>query len=144
MSRILAFDYGNKRIGVAVTDENQIIAQPLSTIPNFQFFSFLENYLKTENVEKFIIGLPKQTNNLPSESFLSVKNFVSQLQKKFPTIPVVFIDERFTSKMAARTLVEAGIKKMKRQDKNLLDKISASLILQTYLEQKNHLSELKE
>lgn len=133
MSRILAIDYGKKRIGIAVTDELQMIASGLTTIHTAEIFSFLEDYLKKETVELFIVGEPKQLNNLPSESEILIKPFLEKLKKQFPDIDIKRVDERFTSKMAFQTMIDSGLKKKQRQNKALIDEISATIILQSYL-----------
>ena len=133
MARILAFDYGEKRTGIAVTDELQIIASGLTTVDTKQLFSFITNYLKKEQVELFVVGEPKQMNNTPSESEALISVFVTKLGQTFPKIPIKRIDERFTSKMAFQSMIDSGLKKKHRQNKALIDEISATLILQTYL-----------
>jgi putative Holliday junction resolvase len=137
MGRILAFDYGQKRIGLAVTDTLQIIASPLSTISTSQIENFLNEYLKKEIVDEFVIGYPVQMNNKPSESVKYIDPFLNRLKKLYPEKPVHLIDERFTSKIALQTIIDGGVKKMARRDKSLVDKISASLILQAYLEKRD-------
>ncbi len=134
MSRIIAFDYGTKRIGVAVTDPLQIIATGLDTIHPKDLVEFLKKFMSTEAVELFIVGEPKQMDGTPSQSAQHVKGFVSTLKKQFPEIPVEMVDERFTSKMAAATVAQSGLKKSDRQNKERLDTISATIILQSYLE----------
>lgn len=136
MARVMAFDYGGKRTGIAVTDGMQIIATGLATVKSKEAIEFVKKYLLTEEVEKFVVGEPKQMDGSPSMSAGLVNNFVKQLQKNFPAIPVERMDERFTSKIAARTLVESGLKKKDRQNKALLDEVSAVIILQSYLEKK--------
>lgn len=136
MARILAFDYGTKRTGIAITDELQMIASGLTTVETKQLFSFLMHYLKTENVELFVVGEPKQMNNTESESEPFIKQFIEKLNTTFPKIPVKRVDERFTSKMAFQSMIDSGLKKKQRQNKALLDEISATIILQTYLQQK--------
>jgi putative holliday junction resolvase len=136
MGRILAIDYGQKRVGIAVTDQLQLIANGLTTILTPEIFSFLENYTKQEPIDVFVVGLPKQMNNEPSESMKYITPFVNGLKKRYPSIPVVFFDERFTSKIAQQTMLESGLHKKKRQDKALVDQISATIILQSYLESK--------
>jgi len=136
MSRILAFDYGTKRIGIAVTDPLQIIATGLDTLHPKDVMEFLKKYLLTEPVELFVVGEPKQMDGSPSQSAQHVKGFITLLKKQFPTIPVEVIDERFTSKMAAATVAQSGFKKSDRRDKGRLDTISATIILQSYLEKK--------
>lgn len=136
MGRILAFDYGRKRIGLAVTDPMQIIASPLTTIGTSEIESFLQDYLKKEFVDEFVIGYPVQLNNKPSDSVKYIDPFLKRLGKLFPEKPVHLVDERFTSKIALRAIIDGGVKKKDRRDKKLADKISASLILQAFLEKK--------
>ena len=136
MARILSLDYGTIRTGIAVTDELQIIASGLTTVDTKKIFSFLTTYLKNEKVELFIVGEPKQLNNTESESEQFIKPFIEKLKTTFPKIPVKRVDERFTSKMAFQSMIDSGLKKKQRQNKALIDEISATIILQTYLEQK--------
>lgn len=133
MARILALDYGIKRTGIAVTDEMQIIASGLSTVLTKDLIPYLENYFNTENVELVLIGEPKQMDNSASQSEGAILEFIKKLEAKFPTMVLKRVDERFTSKMAVRTMIDSGMKKKKRQDKALLDEISATIILQSYL-----------
>jgi putative Holliday junction resolvase len=133
LGRILAFDFGEKRTGIAVTDELQIIASGLTTVDTKKIFSFLTEYLKKETVELFIVGEPKQMNNTASESEQFIQPFVKKLSTTFPKIPIKRIDERFTSKMAFQSMIDSGLKKKQRQNKALVDEISATLILQSYL-----------
>jgi putative Holliday junction resolvase len=137
MGRILAFDYGKKRIGLAVTDQMQIIASPLTTISPSEIEKFLLDYLKKEIVDEFVVGYPVQMNNKPSDSVKYIDPFLNRLKKLFPDKPLHLADERFTSKIALQTIIEGGVKKKDRSDKSLADKISASLILQSYLEKRN-------
>jgi putative Holliday junction resolvase len=132
--RIMAFDYGTKRIGIAVTDPLQIIATGLDTIHPIKIVDFLKNYLQTEQVERFIVGEPKQMDNTPSQSAPHVKGFVGLLKKTFPDIPVEMMDERFTSKMASATIAQSGMGKKARQNKELVDNISAVILLQSWME----------
>ena len=136
MSRILAIDYGRKRTGVAVSDAMQIIANGLTTVPTHELLDFITGYVQKEPVERILVGLPKQMNNEASESMKYIDPFVRSLKKRLPEIPVEFVDERFTSVLAHRTMLEAGLKKKDRQNKALFDEISATIILQTYLESK--------
>ena len=136
MSRILAIDYGRKRTGVAVSDAMQIIANGLTTVPTHELLDFITGYVHKEPVERILVGLPKQMNNEASESMKYIDPFVRSLKKRLPEIPVEFVDERFTSVLAHRTMLEAGLKKKDRQNKALVDEISATIILQTYLESK--------
>ena len=137
MGRILGIDYGKKRVGLAVTDPLQIIASPLLTVPAKDIEAFLVDYLRKETVDEFVVGYPVQMNNLPSESVKYIDIFLKRLKKLFPDKRVNLVDERFTSKMAQRTIIESGIGKMDRRDKAIADRISASLILQSFLERKN-------
>jgi len=133
MARILAIDYGKIRTGIAITDELQIIASGLTTVKTKDFFTFIANYLKTEKVELFLVGEPKQMDYTASESEALIIPFITKLKEEYPTIPIERIDERFTSKMAFQTMIDSGFSKKKRRDKALLDEISATIILQTYL-----------
>lgn len=133
MGRIMAIDYGRKRTGIAVTDELQIIANGLATVPSHEVFSFLQNYTRKETVDVIVVGEPRQMNNQPSESLQFIRPFVNRLKKEFPAIRVDSADERFTSKIAFQTMIDAGLKKKYRQRKELVDTISATLILQSYL-----------
>lgn len=133
MGRILAIDYGTKRTGLAVTDEMQIIASGLTTVHTKQLLGFLEEYIALENVEKFVVGEPKQMDNTASESEVHIQKFLEKLGKRIPHIPIERVDERFTSKMAFQTMIDSGLKKKQRQNKALIDEISATLILQSYL-----------
>ncbi len=134
MGRILAIDYGQKRVGLAVTDELQMIAGALTTVPNKDILTFLSEYLKKEHVERIVVGEPRQMNGLPSESAGMIEAFVRSLKKRFPEVMIERVDERFTSKMASQAILFSGTKKKVRQDKSLVDKVSAVLILQSYLE----------
>lgn len=135
MARILAFDYGTKRIGIAVTDPLQIIATGLDTIHPKDIVDFIKKYLLTEQVEAFVIGEPKQMDGTPSESAQHVKGFSTLLKKNFPAIPRYWIDERFTSKLAERVIQQSGLKKSDRKDKSRVDTIAATIILQYFMEQ---------
>ncbi len=134
MARLLAIDYGKKRTGLAVSDEMQIIAGGLTTVPTTELLDFLIGYVSRESVERIIVGLPKQMNNEPSENMRRITPFVNRLRKVLPDVPVEFHDERFTSVLAQRTIIEAGIKKMARRNKELVDEVSATIILQSYME----------
>jgi putative Holliday junction resolvase len=134
MGRILAIDYGTKRIGLAVTDPLQIFASPLNTVSPNEFDNFINDYLKKEEVDEFVIGYPVQMNNQPSESVRYINPFIKKLKKTFPDKHIHLVDERFTSHMALMTMIEGGVKKKDRQDKSLVDKISASIILQSFLD----------
>lgn len=133
MARILALDYGFKRTGIAVTDEMQIIASGLATVPTRDLITYLDQYFKTENVELVLVGEPKQMDNSASQSEAGIFEFLKKFETKFPGMPLKRVDERFTSKMAVRTMIDSGLKKNKRKDKALLDEISATIILQSYL-----------
>lgn len=132
--RIMAFDYGTKRIGIAVTDPLQIIANALTTVHPDDIWTFLETYLQQEPVSTFVVGMPRQMDGTPSQSAPHVVGFVRKLRRTYPQIPVETIDERFTSKMATASILAAGARKKQRQDKALVDTVSATLILQSYLE----------
>jgi putative Holliday junction resolvase len=134
MGRLLAIDFGTKRIGLAETDPLQIIASGLDTVDNKKIFEFLDSYLKREQVDEFIVGEPKQMDDTPSESEKYIRPFIEELQKKYPNIPVKRFDERYTSKMAFQTMIDSGIGKKARRNKGLIDKISATIILQSYME----------
>ncbi len=134
MGRLLGIDFGTKRIGIAVTDPLQIIASPLTTVSNSEIIDFLSGYIRNEEVDAFVIGYPVQLNNEPSTSVKYLKPFIRRIRKLFPGKPVHLVDERFTSGIAQRAILEGGVRKKDRQDKSLIDKISASLILQSFLE----------
>jgi putative Holliday junction resolvase len=133
LGRILAIDYGVKRIGLAVTDEMQMIAFGLITVPTTEFFSYLSDYIQKEKVDLIVVGEPKQMDNTASNNEVPIQEFLKKFQEKFPTMEMKRVDERFTSKMAVRTMIDSGLKKKKRQNKALLDEISATIILQSYL-----------
>ena len=137
MPRIMSFDFGTKRLGIAVTDPMQIFATGLTTIHPKDIIDFLTKYLLTEQIETFVVGEPKQMDGNPSQSAQHVKGFVTILKKSFPEIPIEMIDERFTSKMASATIAQSGLKKADRQKKELVDTVSATIILQSYLEKKS-------
>lgn len=136
MGRIMGIDFGTKRIGIAVTDPLKIFASPLTTVKTGEFDVFISEYIKTEAIDEFVIGYPVQLNNKPSESVKHIDPFIKKLGKSFPGIPVNKADERFTSGMAQRTIIDGGVKKKDRQDKTLVDKISAAIILQSYLDRR--------
>ncbi|MBS7787931.1 Holliday junction resolvase RuvX [Flavobacterium sp. CYK-55] len=136
MSRILAIDYGQKRTGLAVTDPLQIIASGLTTVATTELMPFLEKYVRQENISKVLIGEPKQMNGLPSQSAAIIEAFVIVFSQKFPEIKVVRVDERFTSKLAFQTMIDSGLSKKQRQNKALVDEISATIMLQDYLSRK--------
>lgn len=133
MARILAIDFGKVRTGIAVTDALQIIASGLTTVATPDLLKFLEDYFAKENVELILVGEPKQKDGSASQSETLIVPFLEKLKKKFSTIPIKRIDERFTSKMAFQTMIDSGLKKKQRQNKALVDEISATLILQSYL-----------
>ncbi len=133
MGRLLAIDYGKVRTGLAVTDELQIIASGLTTVPTSELIHFLRRYTEKENVELFLVGEPKQMNNEVSESEALIIPFLKQLKTIFPKIPIKRVDERFTSKMAFQTMIDGGLSKKQRKNKALIDEISATIILQSYL-----------
>ncbi len=137
MGRIMAIDYGQKRVGLAVTDELQMIANALTTIHSKDIFVFLSEYLKNENVDCVVIGEPRKMNNERSESVKFIDPFVKKLKKEFPEMQIERFDERFTSKMASQAILESGLKKKDRQNKALIDSISATIILQSYLHSKS-------
>lgn len=142
MARILSIDYGQKRTGIAVTDPLQIIATGVTTVPSKQIFDFLKTYLQTEQVETIVVGLPKQLNNEFSENMKYIEPFVKKLKTIFPDIPIEYFDERFTSTLAHRTMLEGGMKKKDRKNKAKVDEISAVIILQGYLESKKNIYKL--
>ena len=134
MSRLLSIDYGKKRTGIAVSDPLQIIANGLTTVETSKLFEFLEDYLKKEEVESIIVGLPKQLNGQPSENMKRIEPFVNRLKKIYPKINIEYFDERFTSKLAHQAMIDGGLKKQDRRNKELVDEISATIILQGYME----------
>jgi len=131
---VLAIDYGQKRVGIAVSDLLHISANGLTTLSVNEVFPFLEKYLVQENVESIVVGFPRQMNGKESESMKYIRPFVTKLSLKFPQIELIYEDERFTSVLAHKTMLEGGLKKKDRQNKALVDKISATIILQSYLE----------
>jgi len=139
VGRILAIDYGRKRVGIAVTDPMQMIATRLTTVASQEIWNFLKDYFSKENVEKVIIGYPMQMNNQPSEAVKYINPFLRKFQKDYPEMPLEQVDERFTSKMAFQTMIDAGLKKKDRQNKETIDAVSATIILQSYLERKNYI-----
>ncbi len=136
MARLLSIDYGKKRTGIAVSDPLQIIANGLTTVETTGLFDFLANYLQKEEVSCIVVGLPRQMNNEPSENMKRIEPFVNRLRKLYPHIEVEYFDERFSSKMALQTMIDGGVKKKDRQNKALVDEISATIILQGYMESK--------
>jgi putative Holliday junction resolvase len=135
LGRIIGIDYGTKRVGVAVTDPMQMIASGLTTVGAHEILDFLTDYMQKEKVDSIVLGHPKQMNNTDSESLLYIKQFETALKRRFPGLPVIWIDERFTSQLAMDAMIRGGMKKKDRQVKGNLDKLSAAIILQTYLEQ---------
>tara|TARA_B100000809_G_scaffold43630_1_gene37862 strand:+ start:32415 stop:32867 length:453 start_codon:yes stop_codon:yes gene_type:complete len=133
MGKIIALDFGKKRTGIAVTDDLQIIASGLTTVETKKLLPFLKDYFSKESVETMVIGKPKQMNNTDSESEVLILEFIKKLKGNFPKTPIVREDERFTSKMAFQTMIDSGLPKKKRRDKALVDEISATIILQSYL-----------
>lgn len=135
MARIISIDYGRKRVGIAVSDPMQIIAGGLGTVHSKDIITYLTDYCKKENVERIVVGYPKQMNNTESESMRYIRPFVKSLERIF-SIPIEMYDERFTSKIAFQTMIAAGLKKKARRNKALVDEISATIILQSYMESK--------
>lgn len=131
----MGIDFGTKRIGIAVSDPMNIFASPLKTVRNHEFEEFLTDYLKNETIDGFVVGYPRTMNNEASEAVNYINPFVRKLSKKYPGIPVHLVDERFTSEMALGAMIEGGVKKKQRMDKAMVDKISASIILQSFLDQ---------
>ena len=136
MGRILSIDYGKKRTGIAVTDTLKLIANGLCTVETSTLLDFLADYMKKEDVERIVVGLPKQTNGEPSENMKRIEPFVNRLKKLYPNLPIEYFDERFTSVLAHQAMLDGGLKKKQRQDKGLVDEISATIILQGYMESK--------
>ena len=136
--RIVAIDYGTKRTGVAVTDPDQMIATPLETVPTHTLMNYLQSYFEKEQVELLVVGQPRKMDYTESESMKHIRYFVGAFKKRFSEIPVEFMDERFTSSMAKEALRSGGMKKKDRQDKGQVDRVSAALILQSYLELRNN------
>ena len=134
MDRIIGIDYGRKRVGVAASDPLRIFASALDTVPSAKIIEYLKQYAENETVERFVVGYPMNLDNTPSEAAADVEIFLKQLKKHFPTIPVTLEDERFTSVLAHRAMIDGGVRKMARRDKAAVDKVSAALILQTYLD----------
>lgn len=133
MPRILALDYGTKRTGIAVTDELKMIASGLTTVDTRDLMDFLEDYFRKEKVERVLVGEPRRMDDSHSESEAYIREFLKKFAEKFPDMPVERVDERFTSKMAVQTMIDSGLKKKKRRNKALVDEISATIILQTWL-----------
>ena len=134
MARIIGIDYGRKRVGIAVTDPLQIVAQGLTTVHASEIINFLKDYFSKEEVERVVVGYPRQLNNTPSESARFVQEFLNRMKKVFPSMPVSLVDERFTSKIALKSMIDGGVKKKDRMNKELVDMVSASIILQSYME----------
>ena len=134
MGRIIALDYGRKRVGIAVTDPLKIIANSLKTVETDKLMDFLKDYFSKEQIDGMVMGLPKQMNNQPSQSMPFIEEFVTKFKIQFPDIAVYYVDERFTSKMAVQAMIDMGMKKKQRQVKETIDEISATIILQEYLE----------
>ncbi|MBC8266155.1 MAG: Holliday junction resolvase RuvX [Flavobacteriales bacterium] len=134
MAKALGIDFGKKRIGLAISDSLQIIASALCTVDTSDFFTFIKDLLAKEEIDCFVVGEPKNLDGTPTDSTQITQNFVKKLSKKYPQIPIKRIDERFTSKIAKQSILDAGIKKIKRRDKSLVDKVSAAIILQSYLD----------
>lgn len=139
MGRLLAIDYGRRRTGIAVTDTMQIVANGLTTVATHQLLTFLKQYTTKEPVDRIIVGLPKQMNNQLSESMRYIEPFLRQLAKELPQIPVDMYDERFTSVLAHRAMLDGGMKKTARRDKAIVDEISATIILNDYLESRGRM-----
>ena len=137
--RILSIDYGKKRTGIAVTDPLQIIAGGLATVSTSELYDFLVGYIGREPVERIVIGEPRQADGTPSENFARVEQFVNRWRKSQPSIPIEFYDERFTSVLAHRAMIDGGLRKKARQNKALVDEISATILLQDFLESKRRL-----
>lgn len=137
MGRILSIDYGKKRTGLAVTDPLKIIANGLTTVQTSELFDYLNSYISSESVEEIVIGRPTQPNGQPSENLGRVEQFVNRWKKAFPGVPIVYYDERFTSVIAHQAMITGGVgKKRRREDKGLVDEISATIILQDYMKSK--------
>jgi len=134
VARVLAIDYGRKKVGLAVTDPLQIIANGLETVPTHTLLDYLKKYIQKEEVETIVVGHPKQMNNTDSESMTYIKPFLKKLKKLFPDMNIEMMDERFTSKIAFQTMIDGGLKKKARQNKELVDTISATIILQSWME----------
>ena len=135
MGRIIALDYGRKRVGIAVTDVLKLIANGLTTVHSKDIIQFLKDYMRREDVECIVVGEPRQMNNKASEAEVFINPFIKQLKKEFPGLKIERMDERFTSKIAFQTMLDAGLKKKDRRNKEMIDMISATVILQSFLEQ---------
>jgi putative Holliday junction resolvase len=134
MDRIVGIDYGRKRVGVAVSDPLRIFASALETVPSAKIIEYLQKYAASESIERFVVGYPVNLDGRPSEAAKDVDAFLNLLRKKFPSVPVSLEDERFTSVLAHRAMIDGGVRKMDRRDKSAVDKVSAALILQTYMD----------
>lgn len=139
LGRIVAIDYGSKRTGLAVTDPGQLIASPLDTVPTHELMNYLQAYFEKEQVELLVVGHPRQMDNSDSESMRQIRFFVGAFKKRFAEIPVKWMDERFTSKLAMDAMIEGGMKKSERRKRGQVDRVSAALILQSFLEKRNNL-----
>ncbi len=139
MGRILAIDYGRKRVGLAVSDPNQIIANKLATVAAHTIWDFLQTYFQNEQVDELVVGYPLQMNNTASEAVNYINPFIRKFIEKYPGIKLEIVDERFTSKMAFQTMIDGGVKKMNRRKKEMVDAISATILLQSYMEQKRNI-----
>ncbi|MBO6247601.1 MAG: Holliday junction resolvase RuvX [Bacteroidales bacterium] len=137
MDRILGIDYGRKRVGVAVSDPLGIFASPLDTVPAAKIIDYIKKYAETQSVARFVVGYPVNMDNTPSEAAADVYIFLKRLAKEFPSIPVTLEDERFTSVLAHRAMIDGGMKAKDRRDKSSVDRISAAIILQSYLDKKD-------
>lgn len=137
MAQIVAFDYGLKRVGVATSDDDQIIASPLKTVNSKEIFEFISRYLEKNKVEAFVVGLPLNTSGEDTHGTQPAKKFAKDLEKKYPDYPIHFVDERFTSKMAFQSMIDGGLSKKKRRDKSIVDKIAASHILQSFMDERS-------
>jgi putative Holliday junction resolvase len=140
LARILSIDYGRKRTGLAVTDPLQLIASGLATVSTSELFDWLKDYVEREAVELIVIGEPRQPNGQPSENLTRVQQFVARWQKSMPTVPIEYYDERFTSVLAHRAMIDGGLKKKNRQDKALVDEISATIILEDFMRSRHYSS----
>lgn len=136
MDRIIGIDYGRKRIGVAVSDPLGVFASPLDTVPSAKIIDYLKNYAEKESIVTFVVGMPLNMDGAPSQVASEARGLITRLKKAFPAVPVVEEDERFTSVLAHRAMIDSGMKASRRRDKAEVDKISASIILQTYLDRK--------
>ena len=138
LGRIVGIDYGRKRVGVAITDPLQIVAQGITTVNSAEIIEYLKNYFVKEQVDLVVVGYPRQMNNMPSDGARFVQEFLNRMKKVFPEMPLITVDERFTSKIATRAILDSGAKKSDRMNKELVDMVSASIILQSYLESRSY------